>query len=467
MLSFWRKIPFFIFLFWLFFTFSGRALADNNKFGIHILEAAEIGKASELVNSKGGDWGYVTIVLRDDDFDKGKWQTFMDECRRKHVIPIVRIATHMLADGIWVRPEENDLKKWPDFLNSLNWPVKREIVTIFNEPNHIQEWNGELKPEEYARILSKSIDLFKAKNPDFFVLNAGFDQAAGNGKTTMDEVLYLRWMQTEVPGVFNKLDGWASHSYPNHGFVGTPVDSGKASIRGYQWELAYLKDLGLNKELPIYITETGWPHAEGLNPSGVFYKEGQVADFMAQAFDIWETDDRVQAVTPFVLNFPEEPFDHFSWLKKDSSEYLQLDKVLGMEKTAGEAEQDESFEIEKIDLQDLLPTDYIYNGKVTVKNTGQWIMGEKEFLIPFTAGGDMKVKVEKFNNGKILEPGGTGELDFSIATGSQSAEKKIEINGKEYKLYVFKPWSLNDRKVNLWEQIWVRVRLWWEGKGRV
>ncbi|MGI5826691.1 MAG: hypothetical protein ACOX50_04750, partial [Patescibacteria group bacterium] len=63
-----------------------------NKFGIHILETTDLEKARELVNSTGGDWGWVTIVIRDDEMDFDKWQNFMDQCREKHLVPLVRIA---------------------------------------------------------------------------------------------------------------------------------------------------------------------------------------------------------------------------------------------------------------------------------------------------------------------------------------------------------------------------------------
>ena len=166
----------------------------SNKFGIHILEPWDLVKAKPLVNSNGGDWGYVTIVIREDDLDKEKWQGFFDGCRRDHLIPIVRLATKMMPGGFWSQPNIDDLEKWPKFLNSLNWPIKQQIVVIFNEPNHRQEWGNQINPAEYAQVLEKSIALFKEKNENFFVLQAGFDQASDNSATTMDEVRFLKAM---------------------------------------------------------------------------------------------------------------------------------------------------------------------------------------------------------------------------------------------------------------------------------
>jgi len=65
----------------------------NNKFGIHILFPSELEKAGELVNSNGGQWGYVTIPIQVADKDLVKWQKFFDEAKRLKIIPIIRLAT--------------------------------------------------------------------------------------------------------------------------------------------------------------------------------------------------------------------------------------------------------------------------------------------------------------------------------------------------------------------------------------
>src|SRR3990172_13014425 len=61
----------------------------NNKIGIHILFPSEIHKAKDMINSNGGDWGYVTIPIQAGDKDIRKWQNFMDEARSLHLIPIL------------------------------------------------------------------------------------------------------------------------------------------------------------------------------------------------------------------------------------------------------------------------------------------------------------------------------------------------------------------------------------------
>ncbi|PJE69061.1 hypothetical protein COU96_01745 [Candidatus Shapirobacteria bacterium CG10_big_fil_rev_8_21_14_0_10_38_14] len=451
---FFKILVFFFFSSYLAANYSP-AWAFNNKIGIHILEPHDLNKAAQLVNSSGGDWGYATIVIREDDLDHGKWQKFFDDCRQQHLIPIVRLATRMLPSGFWAKPQLNELAKWPQFLNSLNWPVKQQIVIIFNEPNHSQEWGGEINPQEYALVLNQMINLLKAVNENFFILPAGLDQAASRTKNTLDEVSFLQAMAKTVPGIFDKLDGWSSHSYPNHGFVGLPVDKGKATIQGYEWELAILKQLGLKKELPVYITETGWPHQEGVSPNSQFYQSEKVALFLEKAFKVWQENDQVQAITPFVLNYPLPPFDHFSWLRDDKTHYSQFDQVLGISKSKAEPEQVQNYQVVKVNLIDILPTNYSYSGEIVIKNTGQWIMGEREnFLLePEQTEPKLQISELKLPQGKFVLPGEETALNFTLKTGSQSAEYHLKLGNNEYKIYVFKPWDLFQRITSFFSQV--------------
>ena len=69
------KIIFLILLTLFFFTTSVKsaiAIVDpltfpNNRFGIHITDENDLAEAAELVNGGGGEWGYVTVVIRQDD----------------------------------------------------------------------------------------------------------------------------------------------------------------------------------------------------------------------------------------------------------------------------------------------------------------------------------------------------------------------------------------------------------------
>ena len=134
----------------------------NNKYGIHIISATrdEASEAARLVNANG-DWGYITVLAEAGDRNEGKWQEFFNELRRRHLIPIVRLATKPVDGGVWERPYPGEETAWADFLDKLSWPVKNRYVTIYNEPNHGSEWGGAVDPEGFAVVLNKTIDALK------------------------------------------------------------------------------------------------------------------------------------------------------------------------------------------------------------------------------------------------------------------------------------------------------------------
>ena len=296
----------------------------NNRFGIHIISAVpqEASEAAEMVNSSGGDWGYITFLIESKDRDPYKWQTFFDDLRRRHLIPIVRLATKPVSGGFWEVPQKQEYEAWADFLDRLNWPIKNRFVTIYNEPNHSQEWGNFVDPKSYAKVLDKTITALKNKNQDFFVLNAGFDASTPHEPPSYyDQERFMVEMNQAIPGIFNKLDGWVSHSYPNPGFIGLPQDIGRGTVRTYLWELQLLKTLGVTKELPIFITETGWRHSAGIQKRSSLPTPETVSQYYQQAFDIAWNDPRIVAVTPFLLNYQQPPFDHFSFKMFNSHNY--------------------------------------------------------------------------------------------------------------------------------------------------
>lgn len=398
--------------------------APNNKFGIHIISPSndEIIPAAELVNSNGGDWGYVTIIIRRNEMDKDKWQGFFNELRRRHLIPIVRIASEP-ENSHWKRPDPEDADRWANFLDSLVWPIQNRYVTIYNEPNHSGEWGGSVDPRHYAVSLNKTIDTLKSKSSDFFVLNAGLDASSPQELPNyMDEQEFLKQMNDEVPGIFNKLDGWVSHSYPNPGFVGSPNDTGRKSIRTFNWELQILRSLGLTKDLPIFITETGWKHSEGITKNPSLPSPETVGEYFKNAFNnAWSTN-RVVAVTPFLLSYQEAPFVNFSFKKYQGKP--QDVKLLGVQypdyhphynaianlpKLSGQPAQITKTSLIEGSIYHTIVLNEIYNFRLTFKNTGQSIWNDKEKLELKILNGEKELGLkllEPIDNKKI-EPGET------------------------------------------------------------
>ncbi|MAG59465.1 hypothetical protein CMO96_01605 [Candidatus Woesebacteria bacterium] len=369
--------------------------AANNIHGIHVIDENDLDDASKLVNSSGGEWGYVTIVIREDDQNLDKWQKTFDRMRELHLIPLVRLATKPEGNS-WAKPTKESADDWVKFLSSLNWVVENRYVILFNEPNHAKEWGNELDPEGYARILYFFHQKLKEESDDFFILPAGFDAAAPNSSGTMEISLYLARMAKSVPGVFTLLDGWASHAYPNPGFSGSPQGIGKGTISGFSWEVSFLGRYGVSNNIPIFITETGWVHKEGKVDKVLGYDSEDVGNFFKQAYtSVWR-DPRIVAVTPFVLSYQDVPFDQFSWKKYNSNEYhSQYQVVQAILKKNGQPQQihDSQF-IDTESLPEKLVTGSSYSFQIIVKNTGQSIWADED---GFSLGvdGDLAYDVEK------------------------------------------------------------------------
>jgi hypothetical protein len=169
------------------------------------------------------------------------------------------------------------------------------------------------------------------------MINGAFNATTSSDDLHMDEFDYMEKMNKKVPGIFEKLDGWASHSYPQPNFSGDPNTVGRSGIRAYEEELKFLKEnLKVNKELPVFITETGWAHAEGnvYNPS--YLPEKDVTENLKTAYEkYWLKDTRVRAVTPFTIKY-NPPFDHFSWVNEDNVPYLHYEVIKSLPKVKGE-----------------------------------------------------------------------------------------------------------------------------------
>ncbi len=301
----------------------------NNKIGIHILFDHELKPASELINSANGDWGYATIVIQAGDKDLAKWQSFMDECKKHHVIPIVRLATEgdYFNTKVWRRPTDTDIIDFANFLDSLDWPVKNRYIIVYNEVNRGDEWGGEVDPGGYAQILSYATTVFKSKSPDYFIIPAGLDNAAPNQPNMyMNQYNYMLLMHASVPGIFNQVDGLSSHSYPNPGFRQAPTTNTPTSINSFQYERALVKTF-TNKELPIFITETGWSTEE--------ISENTVADYYISALNTVWKDPGIVTVTPFLLQGRGGPFQKFSFFGVNGTLTEKYNKLKSFPKVKG------------------------------------------------------------------------------------------------------------------------------------
>jgi len=369
---YFKKYLFLILIAFLFLSIHHSVFAEelpNNKVGIHLAQPSDedIDRADELINSSGGVWGYVTIVIHEDDLSRDKWQPIFDKLRERRLIPIIRLATRANGES-WERPHSKDAEEWVSFLNSLNWVVRNRYIILFNEPNHGTEWGGEVDTQSFGEVNEAFARKLKAASTDFFIMMGGMDVSAPQQKPRyMDASVFLRETIEEI-GVedFNTyFDGLSSHSYPNPGFVGSVRGVGRGSIRTYVWELSLLKNMGI-KDLPVFITETGWN-------GDVLSREAIAENFLYAYQSVWLPDERVVAVTPFILNYQGEPFFKFSWVKRDNvGVYPEFGKIQTLTKEEG---RPDIFESGGVEFH--LPHDIVeystYHSQIQITNKGQGI----------------------------------------------------------------------------------------------
>lgn len=332
-----KQLLFFVLVLSLLFTIVSPTYAivnpldrPNNKIGIHILFPNELEEASKLVNSQGGEWGYVTIPIQSGDKDIQKWQTFMDDCRRLKLIPIIRLATEgdYFNTKVWRKPREEDIVDFANFLNSLNWPTKNRYIIVFNEVNRGDEWGGTPNPDEYAQILDFAVTTFKLTHGDFFIISGGMDNAAPNqAGLYMNQYTFMNAMEQAVPGIFTRVDGLSSHSYPNPGFSQPFSVQTQMSISSFQYERQLAESFG-GKRLPVFITETGWTSEK--------VPDDVRGDYYFQALNgIWK-DDGIVTVAPFLLRAGAGPFQQFTFITADNKETKQYTAIKNFPKTRGE-----------------------------------------------------------------------------------------------------------------------------------
>lgn len=357
---------------------------DANKRGVHLLlddgrnqwETALWATHLDYARAGVGEWGYVTQLIRSDDLDAGRWQLFMDLCAERRLIPIIRLATTFDRNNRYWNAPPRDADgsyrtiagQFAAFLAALNWHYAPHHITVGNEPNHGNEWSGRADPEAYARFFIDVADALHTADAAARVMNAGFDpytphtngQPFIDGMAYMDAETFLDEMIAAYPDVFERLDGWVSHPYPPNQFTAGPweqlyaVDylNGAANprhvspppgifnrgVNGYEWELWKLASYGITG-LPVYITETGWRHAESTDPNAqdrieglpaaataaayldmaLRGNDGRYPQYPATGWTPWLADSRVVAVTPFALNGVPHEWGHTNWLLLDSA----------------------------------------------------------------------------------------------------------------------------------------------------
>lgn len=340
-----------------------------NKRGIHLLLddggtrwpedvwEQHVGLAAQLV----GEGGHVVELIRLNDLDAPSWQRFFDLAYAARLVPIVRLATWKDvrnqwweapatdADGLSYRAEGERIRR---FFDAIAWRGETVLVTVANEPNRPDEWGGAPDPAQYARFLRDVADgLRRVQGVRVLVLNGAIDaytpSQQGERTYSIDSERFLEGMIAEVPDIFERLDGWASHAYPLGPFgehpsqqlfkiddvrpdaperPSPPPNTPNRGVNGYAWELWKLASLGVTRELPVYVTETGWRHRSSqatpsLDAEYATVDDARFARYVALAYDgppeepargwvPWNQDPRVRTAALFALGGAPSHWGH-------------------------------------------------------------------------------------------------------------------------------------------------------------
>jgi hypothetical protein len=302
-------------IFFLIFFVAKTQAADSRALGIHILHTGELDKFRQIYPDE--EWRFVTIPFTLDDLKKySEWQKFFDEAYEMRVIPILRLATRFDPKiNAWIIPSRKNIIDMSNFLSRLDWHQNEKFIIVFNEVNHAAEWGGKIDPLLYGSILKFTSDWFHSENYSYRILPAAMDLAASNSGGTREAFSYLQSLYDFDNHIFDSIDYWNSHSYPNPDFAASPVKTGQNSIRGFTYELNWLKNK-TGKDFEVFITETGWASSYLTN----YYLD----DYYLYALQhIW-SDDRVKAVTPFIMKGSPGPFASFSFFDASDNPTVQL-----------------------------------------------------------------------------------------------------------------------------------------------
>lgn len=294
-----------------------KAQAVNSRvMGMHIMHTGELEEVRKVYTDE--EWRFVTIPLTLDDLKKPEeWQSFFDQAYKLKVIPILRLTTRFdAAHNAWEIPSRKDIIEMANFLNKLDWHQDEKFIIVFNEVNHAAEWGGKIDPITYGGILKFTSNWFRSEARNYKILPAAMDLAANNSSETREAFSYLESLYDFDHEIFDSIDYWNSHSYPNPDFAASPKRTGQNSVRGFTYELNWLKGKTAGKDFQVFITETGWASSYLTN----YYLD----DYYFYALsNIWN-DKRVKAVTPFIMKGSPGPFSSFSFFDAKGNPTVQL-----------------------------------------------------------------------------------------------------------------------------------------------
>ncbi len=324
--------------------------ATSNRFGIGLVSP---GNATQwdLAKELAGDGGFVLLlfpgVKKGAAGPKQAWKDAVQAAYARNLIPVVRLGPPW--GEMQIRNDSDDFqhKKYTQLAKAYRnvvkgLPLKDGVplyIQVHNEPNLCAEWacsgggtlDAATRAAEYAGFYRDVADALHAMNKTQIKVSMGALAPGGvkscsccgdgqcefqPGATGLD---YMAQMKAAVPDIWSRLDFLASHSYPAEGtgwgfFV--PYAKAKPGLTYFEQEL----DAVGQPDLPVIVTETGWPRS--LEGFGSVSFDDQAA-WTKQAFkDIFNKHPNVLGVTPFVLQDATwGDANGFGWVHTDGTKH--------------------------------------------------------------------------------------------------------------------------------------------------
>ncbi|MFH1438289.1 MAG: hypothetical protein ABIJ56_21450 [Pseudomonadota bacterium] len=339
-----------------------------NRFGIGLVSPGNSGQW-DLSYSLAGDGGYIKPIFPGVEPSMGsvppEWVDAVSQIYSRTLIAVIRIGppwgnmyVRNMSDGGSFTSYTEIAGKYSMVVEAVmphvtaGWPIYFEI---HNEPNLCYEWKcrtHEAPPHadtpegwihysdtahEYAYFLRDVADaLHDIGDARIHVINGGLApggtvtcQCDGDGGTPGITALeFIREMEIAVPDIWDRIDAWATHSYPSSGLGWGFFDTYESCGPGLHFFENELAETG--RSFPVLITETGWT----ISHEGHHWSRDQVSDFMISAWnDPWLTHDDILGVMPFMLQ--DGAWDNFAWVDPGGTPYPVYNAVRNLRCSMG------------------------------------------------------------------------------------------------------------------------------------
>jgi len=323
----------------------------RNPFGIGLVgpgNAAQWDRAAELSGFGGHVKPIFAGVERGMTAPPAEWVDAVAQIYARDLVPVIRLGPPWGNRNLRDQSDDAEHMQYGALASAYaavvaglprrdDWPL---IIEVHNEPDLCYEWvcaagTAPSNPDapagwmhysdiaaEYAAFLRDVTGAIHAiGDPRIRVINGGMApggaracECGGDGFTPgITSREFLLAMEAAVPGVFDELDGFASHPYPAEGegwgfFVA--YENAGPGLHYWETELA-----ALDLAKPVYITETGWTTGAGAQGS-----REQIAAWTVSSYaNDWFDEPRIAGVMPFILQ--DGAWNDFAWLDTGGAPY--------------------------------------------------------------------------------------------------------------------------------------------------